>query len=41
MGSTEPLFFEEDSVAERASRRLLGTAETKGRPPKLTRFFQL
>ena len=41
MGSTEPIFFEDDSVAERVSRRLLGTAETEGRPAKLTRFFRL
>ena len=39
MGSTEPIFFEDDPVAERVSRRLLGTAETEGRPAKLTRFF--
>ena len=32
---------EDDSVAERVSRRLLGTAETEGRPAKLTRFFRL
>ena len=30
-----------DSVAERVSRRLLGHAETEGRPAKLTRFFRL
>ena len=34
------LFLEDDSVAERVSRRLLGTAETEGRPAKLTRFFR-
>ena len=39
MGSTELVFFEDDSVAERVSRRLLGTAETEGRPAKLTRIF--
>ena len=41
MGSTEPLFFEDDSATERVSRRLLGTAETERRPAKLTRFFRL
>ena len=41
MGSTEPVFFEDDSVPERASRHLLGTAETMGRPAKLTRLFRL
>ena len=41
MGSTELGFFEDDSVAERVSRRLLGTAETEGRPAKLARFFRL
>ena len=38
MRSTE-LFFSRMSIAERVSRRLLGTAETEGRPAKLTRFF--
>ena len=41
MGSTELIFFEEDSVAERVSRRLLDTAETEGRPAKPTRIFRL
>ena len=41
MGSTEPIFFKDDSVAERVSRRLLGTAEMEGRPAKLSRFFRL
>ena len=41
MGSTEPFFFEDDSVAELVARRLLGNAETEGRPTKLTRFFRL
>ena len=41
MGSTESFFFEDDSVAERVSRRLLGPAEPEGRPAKLTRFFRL
>ena len=36
MGSTELVFFEDDSVAERVSRRLLGTAEMEGLPAKLT-----
>ena len=39
MGSTELGFFEDESVAERVSRRLLGHAETEGRPAKLTRWF--
>ena len=41
MGSTEPIFFEDDSVADGVSRRVLGTAETEGRPAKLTRLFRL
>ena len=41
MGSTEPFLYEDDFVAERASRRLLGPAETEGRPAKLTRLFRL
>ena len=41
MGSTERFFSEDDSVAERVSRRLLGTAKTEGRPAKMTRFFRL
>ena len=34
-------FFEDNSVAERVSRRLLGPAETEVRPARLTRFFRL
>ena len=41
MRSNEPIFFEDDSVVERVSRRLLGTGETEGRPANLTRFFRL
>ena len=40
-GSTELVFFEDDSVAERVSRRLHGTAETEIRPAKLTGSFRL
>ena len=40
MGSTERVFFEDHSVAEQVSRRFLGTAETEGRPAKLTGFFR-
>ena len=40
MGSSEPFFLEDDSVVERVSRRLLGPAETEGRPEKLTRFLR-
>ena len=32
-------FSEYDSVAERVSRRLIGTADTEGHPAKPTRFF--
>ena len=32
-------FFEDVSIAERVSRRLLCTAETEGRPVKLTSIF--
>ena len=41
MGSTDFFFFEDDPVAERVPRRLLGTAETEGRPAKLTPLFRL
>ena len=34
-------FFEDDSLAERDSRRLPGTAEPEGQPAKLTPFFRL
>ena len=40
MGSSEPFFLEDDSVVERVSRRLLGPAETEGRPEQLTRFLR-
>ena len=41
MGLTELYFFEDVSITERASRRLLGNAGTEGYPAKLTRLFHL
>ena len=39
MGSTELVFFEDDSVGERVSRRLHDHAETEGRPRETDSIF--